>query len=150
MTSQEKARALVARLLNGDLVRVEHVEQRHELRFPTPLLPARRTPVTSVTSVSVNGRVVDASDYSFTPFALAREDGEAWPAGFVRVTYATGWAEGSEPAEVKAALAQAAAWFDANPGTGVTSFREGAEAVTVDARQALEGIRALLQPWVRP
>jgi hypothetical protein len=144
-----QARALVASLLNGDLDQREHTLQAHTMRVPSPVLPLRVTPVTSVTTITINGSTVDAGDYSFTPFALVREDGD-WPVGRALVTYTTGWVEGLEPIAVQEAITLAAAWLAANPGSGVTQYREGAEAATVDSQAGLGSIRALLNPWVRP
>lgn len=153
MSSATQARALVANLLRGDLETTVHTSQAQVLRFPSSVLPLRATPVTAVTSVLVDGATVESSEYTFTPFALVREptsgSGPLWPAGVVTVTYTTGWDEGYEPDEVKEALALATQYFDTNPGAGVTSFREGAEAATVDQQEAVRAIRSLINPWVR-
>ena len=149
-----QARALVASLLRGDLDAVTHTSQRHELRFAAQVLPLRRTPVTAVSSVTVAGEAVDSGAYSVTPFALVREDGGQWPAGAaIIVTYTTGWAQGGEPAEVQEALAQATAWFDANPGVGVSLVSIGGETVQRGLELTKFGIdltKRLLQKWVRP
>lgn len=151
MSSATQARALVASLLRGDLETTVHTSQVQVLRFEASVLPLRRTPVTAVSSVMVDGSAV--TEYSFTPFALVREPtsltGPLWPAGVVTVTYTTGWDEGYEPSEVQEAIALATQHFDANPGSGITSFREGAESVTVSQQEALAAILRLLGPWVR-
>ena len=153
MSSATQARALVASLLRGDLETTVHTSQAQVLRFPSSVLPLRRTPVTAVTSVVINGSVVDSSEYTFTPFALVREpissSERIWPDGVVTVSYTTGWDEGYEPPEVQEAITLATAYFDGNPGSGVTSFREGAEAVTVSHEAALNAVKRLLGPWVR-
>ena len=145
-----QARSLVARLLGGDLDAVTRTAERHTLRFASPVLPLRHTPVTAVANVTIDGTIIDPDAYTFTPFALVREDGEDWPAGTIYVTYSTGWTEGAEAQEVQDALALATEWLDGHPGAGITSFREGAEAVTVDAQAALNAIKRLLAKWVRP
>jgi len=103
----------------------------------------------------VDGSAV--TEYSFTPFTLVREPtsltGPLWPAGIVTVTYTTGWDEGYEPAEVQEALAQATAWFDANPGVGVSLVSIGGETVQRGLELTRFGIdltKRLLQKWVRP
>lgn len=149
MSSATQARALVASLLRGDLDATVHTSQLHVLRFPGVILPLRRSPVTAVNAVVIDGATIDSTAYSFTPFALVREDGENWPVGQAHITYTTGWDEGYEPPEVQEAIALATTFFDGNPGAGVTSFREGAEAVTVDQQQAVRAIRSLLAKWVR-
>lgn len=153
MSTATQARALVANLLRGDLVTTVHSSQAQVLRFPSSVLPLRATPVTAVNTVQVDGATVESSEYSFTPFALVREptsiSGPLWPAGVIRVTYTTGWDEGYEADAVLEAIALATAYYDTNPGAGITSFREGAEAVTVGAEHSLGAIRALLAPWVR-
>src|SRR5690606_12407030 len=146
-----QARSLVARLLGGDLDAVTRTAERHTLRFASPVLPLRHTPATAVSSVTVDGKAVDSGAYSVTPFALVREDGGQWPAGAtILVTYTTGWTQGNEAQDIQDALQLAAEYLDAHPGMGITSFREGAEAVTVDAQAALDAIRRLLAKWVRP
>src|SRR5690606_231793 len=149
-----QARSLVARLLGGDLAAVTRTAERHTLRFASPVLPLRHSPATAVASVTVDGEAVDSGAYSVTPFALVREDGEAWPAGAaILVTYTTGWTQGSEPADVQEALAQATAWFDANPGVGVSLVSIGGETVQRGLELTRFGIdltKRLLQKWVRP
>lgn len=148
-----QARSLVARLLGGDLDAVTRTAERHTLRFASPVLPLRHTPVTAVSSVTVDGEAVDSGAYSVTPFALVREDGGQWPAGSaILVTYTTGWTEGAEAQEVQDALALATEWLDAHPGTGITQFRAGEESAT---RESTDGrgphvIRELLAKWRRP
>lgn len=148
-----QARTLVARLLGGDLDAVTHTSQRHELRFAAQVLPLRRTPVTAVSSVTVDGEAVDSGDYTVTPFGLVREDGDEWPAGVeILVTYTTGWQAGSEAQEVQDALTLATEWLDVHPGAGITSFTAGAESAS---REATDGrgpnvIRELLAKWRRP
>jgi hypothetical protein len=151
MSAATQARALVESLLNGHLSTQVHEDQAHHTRIPTPYIPLRYSPATSVTAVTINGTAVLATLYSFTPLLLVREDGDNWPTGRVLVTYTTGWDEGYEPAEVQEAIALASAWFESNPGAGITSFREGNEAVTVTSDAEGPGvIRRLLRPWVRP
>ena len=152
-TTATQARSLVARLLGGDLTAVSRTAERHTLRFAQPVLPLRHTPVTAVSTVTVDGTAQASSDYSVTPFALEREDGGTWPAGAtILVTYTTGWTEGSEPQEVQDALQLASEWLETHPGSGISQFRAGEETAT---REASDGrgpaaIRELLAKWVRP
>lgn len=150
MSSATQARALIAALLNGDLTQQTRTEA-HTLRFPRDTIPLRHSPATAITSVTIDDAVIDPSLYSFTPFTLDREDGSEWPAGRITIEYKTGWVEGSEATNVLEALALATAWFDTNPGAGITSFREGAEAATVTDSSTGPGvIKTLIAPWVRP
>lgn len=151
MPIEDQARSLVATILNGDLNLVEHTLQLHTLRFPATVLPLRRAPATSVATVRIDGANVPPENYSLTPFALIREDGQAWPAANIRVSYTSGWEEGEEPADVKAALDLAEQWLATNPGTGITSVRIGNESATRATSEDGTGpaaIEALIRRWI--
>lgn len=151
MSAESQARAIVNALLGGHLVTEQHASQLHVMRIESPVLPLRASPATAVSSVVIDGGTIDSDAYSFTPFCLVREDGEAWPCGSITVTYSTGWDAGSEPAAIQEALAIIEARLTARPDDSVRS--EAADDIKVVYAATTSGVtaseRALLAPWIR-
>lgn len=71
----------------------------------SPVISLNNPPVTGVSSVKVNGSVIDASRYSFVSTAVALTDGKSFPEGILNleVTYTTGG--GDVPSKVQLAAA---------------------------------------------
>ncbi len=83
-------------------------------------LPLARRPVTSITSVTIDGDVVDAADYEVTGrnlYALTDDEITDWASGKITVVYVAGYP--TAPGDLKMAASRLVA--DANAQSGVSS-----------------------------
>ena len=151
------ARALCERLIDGVLDEETVTSETHYLRLPTNVLNLDKSPVTTVTTVTVDGATVaagDADGFTFTPFAIVRKAPYEWPAGVnIVVTYKAGWAVADVPAEVTEALTQLETWLSTTPEVGFDEVRVGDAWARIrpgsTVGQAPDTIRVLLRKWVR-
>jgi hypothetical protein len=120
------ANAIISSFIRASVTPREHAT-RITLHAPRTFLPLRHTPVTSVTTLTMNGEPLPVTGddgahtvYDVTPFGLERTDDLAWN-GVITVEYQTGWEAGSEPDDILEATRLIEAWLTTSPEAGVTS-----------------------------